>query len=126
MTVEGLDALAAKLRALPAKLAKQQLQAIAREGAEPIRERMAEKAPRGDPAKPTLGDIVVSPVKSSDEHVAIVAIGPTKDAWYGRFQEFGTRHHAAQPFARPALDEEHEAAEALVGQALWRAMKDAL
>lgn len=33
-----------------------------------------------------------------------VQVGPTQDAYYGMFQEFGTRHHAAKPFMRPAWD----------------------
>ena len=34
----------------------------------------------------------------------LVMAGPTKAAFYGLFQEFGTAHHAAQPFMRPAWD----------------------
>ena len=33
-----------------------------------------------------------------------VRVGPARDAYYGEFQEFGTSHHAAQPFLRPAID----------------------
>lgn len=35
---------------------------------------------------------------------AVVEVGPTKRAFYGRFQEFGTAHHKAQPFMRPTWD----------------------
>lgn len=35
---------------------------------------------------------------------AEVYVGPTKDAFHGRFQEFGTPHHGPQPFVRPAFD----------------------
>lgn len=34
----------------------------------------------------------------------IVSVGPTKAAFYGQFQEFGTAHHAAKPFMRPTWD----------------------
>jgi HK97 gp10 family phage protein len=34
-----------------------------------------------------------------------VFVGPSTDAWYGIFSEFGTVNHAAQPFMRPAFDE---------------------
>ncbi|MGI3169987.1 HK97-gp10 family putative phage morphogenesis protein [Pseudooceanicola sp. C21-150M6] len=35
---------------------------------------------------------------------AVVAyVGPSKIAFHGTFQEFGTRHHAPQPFMRPAF-----------------------
>jgi HK97 gp10 family phage protein len=35
---------------------------------------------------------------------AVVDVGPTQKAYYGQFQEFGTAHHAAQPFMRPTWD----------------------
>jgi HK97 gp10 family phage protein len=35
---------------------------------------------------------------------AITNAGPTRQAYYGQFQEFGTRHHPPQPFMRPAWD----------------------
>ena len=34
----------------------------------------------------------------------VVGVGPTRRAFYGLFQEFGTAHHAAQPFMRPSWD----------------------
>ena len=34
------------------------------------------------------------------------------DTWYWRFQEFGTSHHAATPFMRPALSNNKDAVEA--------------
>ena len=33
-----------------------------------------------------------------------VGAGPLPSAWT---QEFGTRHHSAQPFMRPAFDQDH-------------------
>jgi HK97 gp10 family phage protein len=36
---------------------------------------------------------------------AVVHVGPTKRAFHGTWQEFGTAHHATQPFMRPAWDE---------------------
>lgn len=35
---------------------------------------------------------------------AVVEVGPTQKAFYGTFQEFGTAHHAPQPFMRPTFD----------------------
>lgn len=49
---------------------------------------------------------------------AEVFIGPDKSAFYGRFQEFGTVHHAPQPFMRPAFDENAQAALDLIAGAL--------
>jgi HK97 gp10 family phage protein len=34
----------------------------------------------------------------------ITSVGPTRAAFYGLFQEFGTAHHAAKPFMRPTWD----------------------
>lgn len=34
----------------------------------------------------------------------ITSVGPTKSAFYGAFQEFGTRFHPPKPFMRPAWD----------------------
>ena len=33
------------------------------------------------------------------------AVGPDRDHFHALFAEFGTKHHAAQPFLRPAWDE---------------------
>lgn len=34
----------------------------------------------------------------------VTHVGPTKRAFHGSLQEFGTAHHAAQPFMRPTWD----------------------
>lgn len=49
---------------------------------------------------------------------AVTHVGPTKRAGQGILQEFGTAHHAAQPFMRPTWD--HHGAEAAT------VMRDAL
>ncbi len=41
-----------------------------------------------------------------------------KTAWYLRFQELGTKFHAAQPHLRPALDGKRPAAMAAIGRIL--------
>lgn len=35
---------------------------------------------------------------------AVVSVGPTRKAFYGQFDEFGTAHQAPQPFMRPTWD----------------------
>jgi HK97 gp10 family phage protein len=35
---------------------------------------------------------------------AAVAIGPARRTWWGAWQEWGTAHHRAQPYLRPAFD----------------------
>lgn len=42
------------------------------------------------------------------------------------FQEFGTAHHAAQPFLRPAADEQHDKAVAIIGEVLAAEIEKAL
>ena len=49
------------------------------------------------------GSLAVGPVERAG-HVAFVKVGPTKEGWYGRFIEFGTRLMAAMAFLRPARD----------------------
>ena len=34
----------------------------------------------------------------------VTSVGPTQKAFYGLFQEFGTRNHPPKPFMRPAWD----------------------
>ena len=46
-------------------------------------------------------------------------IGPSKNAFYMRFVEFGTVKMTARPFLRPALDEERDATIREVGRKLW-------
>lgn len=45
-------------------------------------------------------------------------IGPTKRAFHGSLQEFGTAHHAAQPFMRPTWDAMARAIPAAIGKVL--------
>src|SRR5690606_13750740 len=75
-------------------------------GAEPIREDAVRRAPRRTGF--LAGHIITEPVKGRTDQVVI---GPTKDAFYGLFQELGTSHHRAQPFLRPALEAKKDEAQ---------------
>ena len=130
MELTGVDQLAATLRRLPSGLGRKvQLRAL-REGAEPMRVEMGILAPRG----PTLrrgrkihlaDSMTINAVRQSqlpgDE--AAVAVGPSKDAFWGLFQEYGTVHHAAQPFARRAFDAKRQAALERMVPALWAGLR---
>jgi HK97 gp10 family phage protein len=48
--------------------------------------------------------VAVGPVERKGIHTFFVKVGPTKEGWYGRFVEFGTRLLGAMPFLRPARD----------------------
>lgn len=88
--------------------------------------------------------MVVSPVsrvlgERNDDKRQAVAVGPARlltgahsvigrdgshrtigYSFYSLFQEFGTIHHAAQPFARPAFDETAKTSLGIIGKAAWR------
>lgn len=49
---------------------------------------------------------------------AVTQVGPTKAAGQGILQEFGTVHHKAQPFMRPAWDAHGEAAIEVIKETL--------
>ena len=50
------------------------------------------------------GSLAVGPVERKGAHTFFLKVGPTKEGWYSRFIEFGTRFMAAMPFLRPARD----------------------
>jgi HK97 gp10 family phage protein len=86
-------------------------------GGERIADRAAELAP-GPSGKdhPHLKDhIVVRAAAAADKDAvgpdaAAVVIGPTRQVFYGSFEEFGTVHQPARPWLRPAFDSTAEAA----------------
>jgi HK97 gp10 family phage protein len=52
-----------------------------------------------------------------------VQVGPTRDAFWGMFQEFGTKHHAPRPWLRPAFEENKAEALDKMGKSLGRAIE---
>jgi HK97 gp10 family phage protein len=87
-------------------------------GAEPIREGASAKAPR---RTGRLGrEVVIEPIKGEPE------VGVFADPFYGHMQEFGTRHHGAQPFMRPAWDENRERALDIVRRELEQEIEKAV
>ena len=139
MNVTGGDELAAKLRKLPMAVRKNELYRILREAGEPMRSRMEQLAPRstGDRGNiPGLADSMSISVakkigstsggrwEASDEFMAAVAVGPSKNAYYGIFQEYGTVHHGAQSFARPAFDGTADTSLKHISAELWTLLVD--
>ena len=109
--LQGVDHLVKKLKQVQGSVtAPKTLTSILTEAAEPIRKAASEKAPfrRG-----TLSEnIVVEPADDMATRFRGVGVfsapGTTKGSrrsFYAHMQEFGTRHHGAQPFMRPAYDE---------------------
>lgn len=115
--VSGLKDLDRQLERLKPATGKAALRRSLRRVAEPIAERMRDYAP-DDPATANLdlvGSIGVGTKLSrrqrglhrkmfrSDKASVEMFVGAGKIG-HAHLQEFGTRHHAAQPFARPAWD----------------------
>jgi HK97 gp10 family phage protein len=116
---EGGVELQKALEALPAKVSKRIQDAALFYAAEPMRRTMELRAPV-EPGKPDAKDsIVIRRVKGQDTQEAAVAVGPSKAGWYLSFQELGTAHHAPQPFARPAFDENVGRALQRLGEDIW-------
>lgn len=115
--IEGGQELERNLAQLSARLSERlQIDAL-KEAAEPMRKAMSVKAP-WEPGKPDLRDMMNISAKLRGQMA--VAVGPSRRGFYGSFQEFGTKHHAAQPFARPAFDETAMTALKLLSASLWR------
>jgi len=127
MRFEGGKELAKALEGLSARVGKRMLRDALEEVGEPMRKRMAQMAPR-EPGAPDLADNIVISTgrvikpKGSDSLASAVNIGPEKRFFYGFFQEFGTVHHGAQPFVRPAFDGGVTKALSDMARALWTAL----
>lgn len=117
-TWKGDGDLVKTFRAMEQATSRAVLAEALKNSAEPIREAAASLAPRSKGPGPHLADnIVVAETRfgangnEADPDVVNVAIGPAhqpNDMFYGQFQEFGTAHHPAQPFMRPAWMQEHK------------------
>ena len=126
LRMTGGTELVRTLKAIPRELDRRTLMEAVHAGAEPIRDLMSTLAPRGDPAEPNLSNIVVTEVRSQEPHRAAVWIGPSRDAFYAYFVEFGTRFMAARPFARPAFDREASSTQVVLAEEVWQAILRAI
>lgn len=121
MRVEGAAALGKALQGLSSRVSRGVLSKSLRSGAEPIRAAASRFAPRA-PGAPDLADhIGISNARPESGNVA-VAIGPTRNFFYGWFQEYGTTRHGAQPFLRPAFDGESQGALRIIRNEVWDAL----
>jgi HK97 gp10 family phage protein len=119
MSFEGGTELAKELDRLSTRLSKPIVRGALAEGGAPIQKRMGQLAPH-EPGPPDIRDNIGMNIARRSEEMAALVIGPVKGFAYGLPQEIGTIHHAAQPFARPAFDEQAPKAIPIIGQALWR------
>lgn len=109
--VHGLRELQRALKQMPKAVAGNVLAKTLSEAGEPFARRATALAPVLTGA--LKASIVVGRAKKTRTS-ATVAIGPGPHP-QGVFQEFGTAHHAAQPFMRPAWDaHKHRALDEIV------------
>ncbi|HEX3739445.1 MAG TPA: HK97-gp10 family putative phage morphogenesis protein [Terriglobales bacterium] len=106
--IDGLKELSDRLASMPAKAAKRYLSRAGEAAATVVAEALKESAPV---QVGILEESIVSKKEwlDGDETVMEISVGPTKQAFWGSFQEFGTQevsgvdkngepfHHAAQP-----------------------------
>lgn len=123
--IEGIEDLQKKLHRMDDKVRKKGLRRAIRKGAKPIRDAARAKAPRrvskpprksGKPLHKTI--VVRSARKRRGSKEVSVRVGPTRDGAHAHLQELGTVHHGAQPFLRPAFDEQRGRATELIRQDL--------
>lgn len=120
--IEGAAELDKVLQRLPTIVSRSVGRGALQAGARPIREAAKQKAPRdeGDLSR----NIVARTVRRGRDEI-LVRIGPTKEAFQGLFQEFGTKNHPAQPFMRPAFDENAQEALTRIGRQFGRGVERA-
>lgn len=135
--IQSGDDLAKRLRALPTALTKSIVVEALRAGAAPMRDRIADLAPRGAIAPHLADNIGISLVKGEEAVFSVsqgawaaneeyaVAVGPTKDYFYGLFLEFGwINHPAAMPFMRPGFDGTVTQSLEIISRLLWAAVSE--
>lgn len=131
LKIEGLKDLEKALMKLPLSTGKSVLRKVLLKAAEPIKNRARDLAP-DDPKTPDI-DLNTSIEASTKQRrgyglrgregnqAATVYIGPTKDGYpQAIMQEFGTIHHAAQPYMRPAWDGGKNKALDDIKDGLWK------
>lgn len=150
--MHGLEALKQTLNALPAKLGERAVRAALRAGAQTIRKQAQANAPVLQTPSPhriagTIKANITVRKSKRDKYGVYVSVKPLtgkqilsfrqanggakgannpNDPFYWVFQEFGTAHHAASPFMRPAYEEKkYEALQQFEGILKKRVVKEA-
>lgn len=130
--LKGFDELQRKLEEAPYEIAHQALREGLTDGAEVLREGLADRVRRGwhhwarlkrgtrhsegtEPAAraPVFGFLheheAMRVSVETDDLAGVAKVGPAKQGFWARFLEFGTRHMPAYAFMRPTLEEKSEA-----------------
>lgn len=109
--LEGVEDLEAAIRELSEDVQGEALRAAVDAGAEIVRDVAGQLAPKSADGSHGhepgwLADHIGKERQwTKTQDTATTHVGPTKEAWYGRFPELGTIYEPAQPFLRPAFDE---------------------
>lgn len=118
MSSADFERAAAELRAIDAAV-RAALPAAAAAGAKPIAVEAKVRAPRG--ATGELAESIDDEPVEQLQHMATHAVVAKR--YYGRFQEYGTKKMAAQPFLRPAADAKAEEAGEAVAEVINAAIR---
>ena len=128
-TLQGGEALARVLDGLKPATSRRKQFKILREAAKPMRAGMEANAPRGSGShgRHLADSIVIASVRDRQgDGDATVAVGPSRDAFWGFFQERGTIFHAPQPFAGPAFDSRLRRSFAIIQTRTWQLIRKAI
>lgn len=119
MRVDGGKELAATLRALPTATSRNIRRDALEAAAEPMVAVARRLAPH-EPGPPDLrANIEFQHIKATTKTESRLTWGPLRGFYYGYYQEWGTTRHPAQPFMRPAFDQNRERSLALMVRSLW-------
>ncbi|ERN54321.1 HK97-gp10 family putative phage morphogenesis protein [Alkalihalophilus marmarensis] len=119
MKITGMDELIRNLERLGNQAESVKEKAVM-EGAEVIRKRISDNAPRGSTSNSRAADHIVAEYNSSEGKAGIGA--DAKEAWYLKFPEFGTSRQPAQGFAERAFNDTKSEAKDKMAQALKNGM----
>ena len=130
----GLEDLGRAVNQFTQKMQRTMIRAAANAGAEVYRKEIRAKAPvrvevgstgfrktaKGKAAREPgyLKKHIGRMSKVNSEESYSVMVGPTKSAFYAKFQELGTSHQPARPFMRPAFDSKTAEAERVFTETL--------
>lgn len=141
MAVEGLSAFQRKMALIP-KAVHDEIRKELEKQAEELVQMMRRIAPRGetgalaasirwtwgDAPKGTMSVGTVAASEGSDMRITIYAGGKVgaQDAFYARFQEFGTKNMPANPFFFPSYRAKRRAIRGALSRAIKRGLKNAI
>ena len=127
ITLIGSETLARRFAALERNAGRTVLSHATAAGADVIRDEAVRLAPRDPRTTVHAAEHIKRRRKKVSRSSALFQIGyDYYKAWYLRFAELGTKHHAAQPHLRPALDNKKTEVTRRVGIRLMQGIRAAM